>query len=175
MTIEERDAMEQTEATNGDDHAVTLGGPRRELAPAGHWDWHIPTPFVQGWQLGRLVFVGGQLSADEHGEVIGRGDIEVQTRNVFENVTRVLAEGGATWADVVKLNTYYVFDGPPAEAQTYWEKMTRVRLEYLLAPGPAATAVRVPGLMYDGFLIEVEAIACVGSGASAVAADPERR
>lgn len=42
--------------------------------------------------------------------------------------------------------------------------MTRVRLEYLPTPGPAGTAVRVAGLMYDGFLIEVEAIAVIGSG-----------
>jgi enamine deaminase RidA (YjgF/YER057c/UK114 family) len=39
-----------------------------------------------------------------------------------------------------------------------------VRLDYLPTPGPAGTAVRVAGLMYDGFLIEVEAIAVVGCG-----------
>jgi 2-iminobutanoate/2-iminopropanoate deaminase len=134
----------------------------RVLAPPGHWDWHVPTPFVQGWEVGRWVFVGGQLSADEHGAVVGADDIEVQTRNVLEAVTRVLREGGCDWSDVVKLSTYYVYDGPEADAQAYWEKMTRIRLEYLAHPGPAATAVRVAGLMYPGFLIEMDAIACAG-------------
>lgn len=135
---------------------------RRRLMPAGHWDWHMPTPFSQGWRVGPLVFVGGQLSADEQGNVIGLGDIETQTRNVFQNVTRVLAEAGATWEDVVKINTYYVYDGDRAAAQDYWTKMTAVRMEFLPDPGPCGTAVRVDGLMYDGFLIEVEVVAWLG-------------
>jgi enamine deaminase RidA (YjgF/YER057c/UK114 family) len=137
---------------------------RERLAPAGHWDWHIPTPFAQGWRVGSLIFTGGQLSANEHGEVLGRGDIALQTENVFESLGRVLREGGARWEDVVKMNTYYVYDGPPEGAQRFWEQMTAVRLRYLPDEGPAATAVRVAGLMYDGFLIEVEAIAIVGCG-----------
>jgi 2-iminobutanoate/2-iminopropanoate deaminase len=137
---------------------------RQRLMPPGHWDWHIGTPFSQGWRVGSLVFVGGQLSLDEQGAVIGAGDIEVQTRNVFNHITRVLDDAGASWSDVVKLNTYYVFDGPPAEAQAYWSKMTAVRFEYLPDPGPCGTAVRVEGLMYDGLLIEVEAIAIVSDG-----------
>jgi enamine deaminase RidA (YjgF/YER057c/UK114 family) len=137
---------------------------RQRLMPEGSWAWHVPTPFSQGWRVGQTVFVGGQLSADEQGNVVGEGDIEVQTRNVFEAVTRVLEEGGATWRDVVKLNTYYCCDETGDAVKAFWEKMTRIRLEYLPTPGPAGTAVRVAGLMYDGFLIEVEAIAIVGSG-----------
>jgi enamine deaminase RidA (YjgF/YER057c/UK114 family) len=140
---------------------------RRALAPADHWDWHVPTPFAQGWAVGPLVFTGGQLSADSEGNVIGRGDIAVQTRNVFQNLQRVLEEAGATWEDVVKLNTYYVYDGAPEDAQRFWEQMSAVRFEFLPKQGPAATAVRVAGLMYDGFLIEAEAVAIVGCGANA--------
>jgi 2-iminobutanoate/2-iminopropanoate deaminase len=153
---------------NAGDHqdwtTALAGASVERISPEGHWDWHVPTPFAQAIKVGPLVFVGGQLSADQDGAVVGRGDIEVQTRNVFENVTRLLREAGASWEDVVKLNTYYTYDGPPEEAQEYWEKMTRVRLDYLPAEGPAATAVRVPGLMYDGFLIEADCIAVLGNG-----------
>ncbi|BCW86417.1 RidA family protein [Paenarthrobacter ureafaciens] len=134
------------------------GSDRQRLMNAT-WDWHMPTPFSQGWRIGNLVFTGGQLSADENGNVVGEGDIETQTRNVFTSLTQVLAEAGATWDDVVKLNTYYCFEGTGPEVQEYWEKMTRVRMEFLPEEGPAGTGVRVSGLMYDGFLIEVEAIA----------------
>ncbi|MCW3007191.1 MAG: hypothetical protein JWP17_1817 [Solirubrobacterales bacterium] len=142
-------------------HAAVAPRSRRRIMPAGHWDWHVPTPFSQGWRVGPMVFVGGQLSLDSSGAVIGEGDIELQTRNVFENVTTVLRDAGATWEDVVKLNTYYVFDGDPAQAQEYWTKMTNVRMEFLPDPGPCGTGVRVDGLMYDGLLIEVEAIAMI--------------
>ena len=147
--------------TRGDGGMAEQDFRRQRLAPPGHWNWHIPVPFSQGWRVGNLVFVGGQLSADENGNVIGAGDIEVQTRNVFENITRVLSEAGAHWTDVVKLNTYYCFDGERGDITAFWEKMTRIRMEYLPDPGPCGTAVRVAGFMYDGFLIEAEAIAVV--------------
>ena len=156
--------------TEVDGLAMLQRASRQRLMPAGHWDWHVPTPFSQGWRVGPLVFVGGQLSLDEQGAVVGAGDIEVQTRNVFENITKVLDEAGATWQDVVKLNTYYVFDGDPADAQAFWTKMTNVRMEFLPDPGPCGTGVRVDGLMYDGLLIEVEAIAVIADATEDAAA-----
>lgn len=133
--------------------------PARRIMPAGHWDWSIPTPLSQGWQCGPLIFVGGQISADENGVTIGAGDIELQTRNVFENIKKVLAEVGADMSHVVKFNTYYVFEGEGDAIREYWERMTAVRLEYLPDPGPVGTAVRVTGLAYPDLLIEIEAIA----------------
>lgn len=132
---------------------------KTRIMPKNHWDWNIPVPLSQGWLVENLLFVGGQISADEHGNTIGVGDIETQTRNVFRNITTVLEEAGADWTNVVKLNTYYVFDGADHELAPYWEKMTRVRMEFLPDPGPAATAVRVAGLIYPGLLIEAEVVA----------------
>ena len=94
--------------------------------------------------------------------MIARDDIEQQTHNVFENIIKVLRDAGAGMSDVVKLNTYYVFDGKDDELVEYWERMTRVRLQYLADPGPVGTAVRVAGLAYPGLLIEADAIAVVG-------------
>lgn len=140
---------------------------RTRIMPAGHWDWSMPVKFSQGWSITgdvRWIFVGGQISADARGRTIGAGDIAVQTRNVFENIQKVLAETGASMADIVKLNTYYVFDGQGDEIRVFWEQMTKVRMEYIADPGPAATAVRVAGLAYPDLLIEVEAIAVVAAG-----------
>ena len=116
-------------------------------------------PMSQGWRVGNMIFVGGQMSADGNGNILGVGDIATQTRNVFSNIGKVLAEGGANWSHVVKLNTYYVFDGPPDAVRQFWEDMTRVRMEFLVPPGPAATAVRVAGLIYADALIEADVVA----------------
>jgi enamine deaminase RidA (YjgF/YER057c/UK114 family) len=132
---------------------------KQRLMPEGHWDWSMPVPFSQGWRCGDLIFVGGQISADEHGRTIGAGDIEVQTRNVFESIRNVLAEAGATMQDIVKFNTFYVFDGSGEELTEYWERMTRVRMEFFEEPAACGTGVRVSGLAYPDLLIEVEAIA----------------
>jgi 2-iminobutanoate/2-iminopropanoate deaminase len=133
----------------------------QRLMPKDHWDWSIPVPFSQGWKCGNFIFVGGQISADEAGTTVGVGDIETQTRNVFENIRKVLREAGADMRDVVKFNTFYTFEGEGDEIREFWEKLTKVRLEFFEEPGPCGTAVRVAGFAYPGLLIEVEAIAYV--------------
>jgi enamine deaminase RidA (YjgF/YER057c/UK114 family) len=137
---------------------------KTRIMPEAHpWYWSMPVKFSQGWKVegAAYIFVGGQVSADREGNVVGAGDIEAQTHNVFRNIQLVLQEAGADMKDIVKLNTYYVYDGPDEGAKDFWEKMTRVRMQYLADPGPAGTAVCVPRLAYAGLLIEVEAIAAV--------------
>jgi len=136
---------------------------KQRLMPKDHWDWSMPVPFSQGWKVGNLVFVGGQISADNNGRTVGVGDIEVQTRTVFENIRKVLREAGSEMKDVVKINTFYVFDGEGEELTRFWEKMTKVRMEFFEEPGPCGTGVRVAGLAYPDLLIEAEAIAILSN------------
>lgn len=133
----------------------------QRLMPQDHWDWSIPVPFSQGWRCGDFIFVGGQISADKDGRTIGVDDLETQTRNVFDNIRKVLQEAGADMDDVVKFNTYYIFEGSGDEIREFWETLTRVRIEYFKTPGPCGTAVRVAGFAYPDLLLEVEAIAYV--------------
>ena len=130
--------------------------------PADHWDWSIPVSFSQGWRVDDLVFVGGQISFAPDGKVIGPGDIEAQTRKTFDYIRRVLHEGGADDPDLVKLNTWYGFEGEGAELKEYRERMARVELEYLAGPGPVDTAVRIAGLATGAILVEIDAIAACG-------------
>lgn len=113
-------------------------------------------PFRQR-RLGHQVFVGGVLPVDATGRLMGSGDIEAQTHAVFRNLKAALHAAGLEMADLVRLNTYYVFEGDETQATVYWEKMTRVRLQYFPDPGPAATAVRVRGMACSGALIQLEA------------------
>jgi enamine deaminase RidA (YjgF/YER057c/UK114 family) len=142
--------------------AIAAIGAKTRLMPKNHWDWSMPVKFSQGWKVGNLIFVGGQISADERGRTIGKGDIATQTRNVFESVRRVLAEAGADMSDIVKLNTYYTPRAKGPELKRFWEEMTKVRLEYVADPGPAATAVPVEGFAFEDLMIEVEAVAALG-------------
>lgn len=134
---------------------------KTRIMPKDHWDWSVPVSFSQGWKVGNFIFVGGQVAFDKDRNIIGKGDIEAQTRAVFDNIRKVLNEVGADMKDIVKFNTFYTFDGEGEEVNEFWRKMTDVRLEYLPTPGPVGTAVRVAGFGTDGLLIEVEAIAVV--------------
>lgn len=133
---------------------------KTRIMPEGHWDWSIPVNFSQGWKVGNLIFVGGQVPRDEQGNTVGN-DIETQTRNVFDNIKKVLNEVGADMGDIVKLNTFYKIDDEEEDSLEFWEKMTQVRMEYIPAPGPCGSAIRVSGFARDDVLIEVEAIAVV--------------
>jgi enamine deaminase RidA (YjgF/YER057c/UK114 family) len=106
---------------------------------------------------GRTIFVSGQVSLDEKGNLVGSNDLRAQTKQVFENLSRTLAASGARFEDVVKV-TYYVVGYRPEQLPAIRE----VRSEYLSRTHPpASTLVGVESLFMDGVLIEVEAIAVV--------------
>lgn len=128
----------------------------------GSWDWKTASPFSQAVEIGDQLFVSGQQALTRDGALVAPGDIAAQTRCVFENMKATLARAGLALSDLVRLNTYYVFDGADEDATEYWEDMTRVRLEYFPDPGPAATAVRIKGMPYRGQLIQIEGIALRG-------------
>ena len=135
---------------------------KQRIMPAGHWDWSMPVTLSQGWRLGDLVVVGGQISADEKGRTVG-GDIETQTRNIMEFIGRVLHEAGADYGDIVKQNVYYVVDDESPPAAEIVRRIDAVQAEYLEAPGPVSTETPVSGLAYEGLLLEIDAFAVVGA------------
>jgi len=50
----------------------------------------------------RVVYVGGQNGVDAAGQIVGRGDIRVQTEQAFRNLRRALEACGAGLEHVVK-------------------------------------------------------------------------
>jgi 2-iminobutanoate/2-iminopropanoate deaminase len=102
----------------------------------------------------RLIFVSGNVSVDADGQLVGRGDVGAQTRQIFENIEAVLVEGGATLKDVVKITTYIV----PMER---YAEFSAVRAEVFDGQYPASAAVGVASLVSPDYLIEIEATAVV--------------
>ena len=100
------------------------------------------------------------MSLDEHGRVVG-SDIATQAKNAFESLRRVLAEAGASMADVVKHNVYLHCDGDQAAVSKFMNELDAVRLTYFSAPGPTTTETFV-NLDREGALILVDAWAVVG-------------
>ena len=115
---------------------------------------------TQAVRAGNLIYVGGQMSLDEHGQIIGT-DIKTQARNAFEALKRVLAAAGATLADVVKHNVFFSCEGDQAAVTTFLNDLNEVRLQYFSDPGPTTTETRV-GLEREGALILIDAWAVVG-------------
>jgi enamine deaminase RidA (YjgF/YER057c/UK114 family) len=103
---------------------------------------------------GRTIYISGQVPADQAGNVVGIGDFAAQTVQVFENLKLALAEAGATFGDVVKVNMY-VTD------MSYIQVLREIRLRYYGANAPVSTLVEVSRLARPEFMIEIEVIAVV--------------
>ena len=96
---------------------------------------------------------------DADGNVVGPGDVAAQSRAVFDNMRAVLAEGGATMDDVVKILVFLVDVGD-------FPAFSAARAEAFPGKVPASSVVGTPALAHPDLLVEVEAIAVIGSGAA---------
>jgi enamine deaminase RidA (YjgF/YER057c/UK114 family) len=106
---------------------------------------------------GKTVYVSGQVSVNERGEIVGKGDLRAQTTQTFENLKQALAAAGTTFRDVVKSNLYVVGLKPE-----HVPIIREVRSRYFHAEQPpASTLVGVAALVGADWLIEIEVIAVV--------------
>ncbi|HET7291255.1 MAG TPA: RidA family protein [Vicinamibacteria bacterium] len=106
---------------------------------------------------GKTVYVAGQVALNATGNVVGKGDLGAQARQVFANLRTALSAAGATPADLVKI-TWYVVGYKPDMLPALREARTAFLGE---AKSPASTLVGVAALAREDFLVEVEAIAVV--------------
>ena len=143
--------------------AVTMLGtngsrlPRIALRPEGHWDWPSAVNFQQVVKVGRMVFVGGQVSAEGQGRVKFVDDLEAQTHEIMRNIEICLHAVGAKLDDIVKMNTFFKggadFDHPIRYFQ--------IRSGYFAEPGPTTTGVPLAQIAIEGLELEIEAYALV--------------
>ena len=103
---------------------------------------------------GRTIYVSGQVSLDAEGNVVGEGDIRLQTETVLEHVKTVVEEAGGGMEDVVKVTVFITDMG-------LYDEIHEVRRRYFEEPYPASSMVEVSALIDPRLRIEIEAIAVV--------------
>ena len=105
----------------------------------------------------KTIYISGQVAVDKDQNLIGEGDLAAQAMQAFQNLETALAAGGATTADVVRMNIY-VKDYKPENAAPVSEALRRYFPHKHL---PTSTWLGVQALAKDGFLIEIDAVAVV--------------
>ncbi|WP_167760169.1 RidA family protein [Paraburkholderia pallida] len=128
------------------------------LTPEG-WTWQDEHAFVQGRVVpagARTIYVAGQASVDPKGKVLHAGDMGAQIVQCFANLETVLAEAGATLANVVRV----MYLTPHMKA---FFAVEQVLNHYLLERNcyPTSVLLGVQTLADPDFMFEVEAIAVV--------------
>jgi enamine deaminase RidA (YjgF/YER057c/UK114 family) len=128
----------------------------RVLAPGGA----MRARFSDAVVVGPMVFVSGCVPLDDDARLVGAGDAGAQARQTFDNLRRVLLAAGAAVGDIVKLTTFVT------DAKDY-EAISAGRREALGPLTPASTLVQVAALLVPGAVLEVEAVAVIGSARAA--------
>ncbi len=104
---------------------------------------------------GVVIHLTGQVAWDENERIIGKGDVEAQTRQCFENIRGLLAKVGGDLSNIVSITTYFT-------DRTQLPVIQKVRNEFLdVRSAPVATSVMVAGLGHEDFLVELTPIAVV--------------
>jgi 2-iminobutanoate/2-iminopropanoate deaminase len=101
---------------------------------------------------GKLVFISGMTSRRADGTIAGIGDIEVQTRQVCENLNAAVEAAGGAMDDIVRVDVY-------VRNMEHFDQIHKVRRQYFKAPAPASTMVEICKMTSPDYLIEINAIA----------------
>ena len=115
----------------------------------------------RGFQMGAIqpdgivVHLTGQVSWTSEEKIVGAGDVEAQTRQIFDNIAKLLEKVGGGISDLVAITTYFT---DPAQLPM----IQKVRTEYLKGgQEPVSTSVMVAGLGHEDFLVELTPIAVI--------------
>ena len=116
-----------------------------------------PNPaFSPAIQVGNLLFISGQVSQDNAGNIVGVGDCEAQARNIMSRISTIAEAAGCGMKDVVKITTFLT------DIKDY-PSFSKVRGETFPTTPPASSTVIVAGLVRPELVIEIEAIVNIPS------------
>lgn len=106
----------------------------------------------QGIIFEQLLFISGQTSVDETGELLFPKDFKAQANQAFQNLEKVLLAGDSSLSRVLKV-TIFLRD------MRDFTTIVDLRKKYFSEPFPADSIVEISGLFHPEALIEIEAIA----------------
>ena len=118
--------------------------------------WEQEYNYSQAVKVGDTIYLSGQVSHDEAGDIVGVGDMEAQMQQAYANVQKVLAQYGATLENVVD-EVLFVID-----METAYAAATKHRRDIFSGTAVvASTIVQITGLASPEMLIEIKCVAKV--------------
>jgi enamine deaminase RidA (YjgF/YER057c/UK114 family) len=118
--------------------------------------WEPLVAYPRLVRAGDFVAVSGTTATDEHGLIVGAGQMYVQTRQALGNIRAVLERAGVSIHDVVRTRMFVT------DIKRYSEA-ARAHREFFSDSPPASTMVEVHRLIHPDMLIEIEADAYAGN------------
>ena len=123
------------------------------LNPSGIAD-PSPSGFTAVVKAGNTVYIAGMVAQDENGNVVGAGDAEAQTRQIWRNIEVAVQAAGGSLTDIVKTTTYVT-------GIEHAGAVRAVRGELFPSNPPTSTLLVVSELANPAYVVEIESIAVV--------------
>jgi enamine deaminase RidA (YjgF/YER057c/UK114 family) len=118
--------------------------------------WENEYGYSQAVKVRDTIYLAGQVSHDDKGNIVGPGDMEAQMRQAYANIEKVLAKYGATIHNVVD-EVLFVTDMDAAYAAR-----VKCRQEIFSGnPEVASTIVQIQRLAFPELMIEIKCVAKV--------------
>ena len=108
-------------------------------------------PYSQAIRIGDFLYTSGQISLDPHTMEMIRGNIELETEKVLQNIESILRADGLNLSHVIK-TTVYLTD------LSEFTRMNQVYEKFFSNTKPARACVQVAALP-KGAKVEIDAIA----------------
>jgi 2-iminobutanoate/2-iminopropanoate deaminase len=116
--------------------------------------WEKEYGYAQAVKVGDTIYLSGQVSHDDRGNIVGLRDMEIQMRQAYTNIQKVLAQYGATMDNVVD-EVLFVTD-----MDTAFAAAVKCRREVFSGtPVVASTIVQIQRLAFPELLIEIRCVA----------------
>jgi 2-iminobutanoate/2-iminopropanoate deaminase len=115
--------------------------------------WEKEYGYSQAVKVDNTIYISGQMSHDDKGNVVGQGNMEVQMRQAYTNIEKVLAQYGATFNNIVD-EVLFVTDMDAAFA-------ARVKCKQEAFSGNpvlASTIVQIQRLAFPELMVEIRCI-----------------
>ncbi|QQR98894.1 MAG: RidA family protein [Sphingobacteriales bacterium] len=114
-------------------------------------EWETKIGYCRAVKIGNTIEIAG-TTATVNGEVVGKGDMYLQTKTILQKFEKVLAELGASMNDVVRTRIF-------CTDISRWEEIGKAHGEYFAEIKPATAMYEIPKLINGDLLVEIEATA----------------
>ena len=117
--------------------------------------------FAPARRAGDFLYISGVIAGPYGGQARDSAAFTAQTRQAFRTLQSILEADGLTFADVVMINTFHVWDGPGFKGtrDEQFDAFAEAKDEFMSVPHPAWTAVGTTGLLADDGVVEIQMIA----------------
>jgi len=129
---------------------------RQVIIPPGMENIYDTYHYAPGILVGDTLYLSGQVGRDEDLKVVE--GVEEQFVQAFENVGKVLAAAGASFDDVVELETWF------ADSMDDLKTFLAVKDRFFTNRYPTWTGFAVKGFSMPGILVEIKCKAVLGLG-----------